>query len=227
MLYLFVPTGLSPPVPVYTGPSLSPEREPTVLLHVEGSKPASAAFHRKVLNQTASTLTNRCMKRITLVLFGSLTMATGAMAQRLSPSVLAVSGGSARTATMMLDWTVGEAVTGTERTAGQLYTQGFHQPLLQITEQQNLTSPDAQYQFTVAPNPVADWISVSVSTPEPMPLFLTLTDLTGRRYNLPVIPASATSAQVDMTVYPAGMYLLHIAKKEGVPLKTYKIIKIQ
>jgi hypothetical protein len=126
---------------------------------------------------------------------------------------------------MSLDWTVGEAVAGTEQTTGQLYTQGFHQPLLQISEQQNLTSLDAQYRFTVAPNPVVAWLSVTISTPEPMPLYLTLADLTGRRYDLPVIPANTASTQIDMTAYPAGTYLLRIARDGGGPLKTYKIIK--
>lgn len=167
------------------------------------------------------------MKKTLLVLLGSLALATGGMAQRLSPSVLSVGGGSARTATMTLDWTVGEAVAGTERTARQLYTQGFHQPLLQVSEQPNQTSLDADYRFTVAPNPVVAWLNVTFATPEPMPLQLTLNDLAGRRYNLPVIPANTASTQIDMTVYPAGVYLLRIASDEGKPLKTYKIIKIQ
>ena len=167
------------------------------------------------------------MKILLSVLFGSLALATGGMAQRLSPSVLAAGGGSARTATMTLDWTVGEAVAGTERTAGQLYTQGFHQPLLQVSEQQNLTSLDDEYRFTVAPNPVVALLSVTIATPKPMPLQLTLADLTGRSYNLPVIPANTASTQIDMTVYPAGTYLLRIASDGGEPLKTYKIIKSQ
>ncbi|MDB5242070.1 MAG: hypothetical protein JWP57_2695 [Spirosoma sp.] len=165
------------------------------------------------------------MKITILVLFGSLTLATGGMAQRLSPSVLAAGGGSARTATMSLDWTLGEAVAGTGRTDGQLYTQGFHQPLLQISELQNLTSLDAEYRFTVVPNPVVAWLGVTISTPEPMPLYLTMADLTGRRYNLPVIPPNTSSTQIDMTAYPAGTYLLRIARDGGIPLKTYKIVK--
>lgn len=167
------------------------------------------------------------MKITILVLFGSLALATGSLAQRLSPSVLAAGGGSARTATMSLDWTVGEAVVGTGRTAGQLYSGGFHQPLLQVSEQQNLTRLDAEYRFTVAPNPVVAWLNVTISTPKPMPLYLTLADLTGRSYDLPVIPANTASTQIDMTAYPAGTYLLRIARDGGESLKTYKILKTQ
>jgi hypothetical protein len=72
---------------------------------------------------------------------------------------------------------------------------------------------------------VVAWVSVTIATPEPMPLQLTLADLTGRRYNLPVIPANTASTQIDMTAYPAGTYLLRIARDGGEPLKTYKIVK--
>ena len=72
-------------------------------------------------------------------------------------------------------------------------------------EPQNRTRLAAEYRFTVAPNPVVTWLSVTIFTPEPMPLYLTLADLTGRRYSLPVIPANTASTQIDMTVYPVGI----------------------
>ncbi|WP_020607388.1 T9SS type A sorting domain-containing protein [Spirosoma spitsbergense] len=167
------------------------------------------------------------MKRTLLCLFGSLALTYSALAQRLSPSVLAVGGGSARTSSMTLDWTLGETVVGTERVAGHLYTQGFHQPQLQVMEQQSLTTLDADYRFTVAPNPVTAWLTIAIVTPEVTPLYLALTDLTGRRYNLPVVPANTASTQIDMTAYPAGTYLLRITRDGERALKTYKIIKAQ
>ena len=162
-----------------------------------------------------------------LVLFGSLVLATGSMAQRLSPSVLAAGGGSARTATMSLDWTVGEAVVETATTSARLYTQGFHQPLLQVSEQPGLRDEAAGYSFTVAPNPVATDLTLSITAPESSPLRLMLTDMNGRQYNLPIVPANTTSTQIDMTTFPAGIYLLRIGKTDGPQLKAYKILKAQ
>lgn len=162
-----------------------------------------------------------------LVLFGSLALTTGGMAQRLSPSVLAAGGGSARTATMSLDWTVGESVVGTVTASDRLYTQGFHQPLLQVSEQPNLPDADAGYKFTVAPNPVVSSLRIDITAPDSGLLQLLLTDLRGHQYSFPLLPANTTSTQIDMTAYPAGTYLLRIGKADGPLLKSYKIVKAQ
>lgn len=167
------------------------------------------------------------MKKTVALLVGSLSLSSVGIAQRLSPSVLAASGGTARTQTMTLDWTLGESVVETAATSDRLYTQGFHQPMLQVTEQPNLTGSDAGYQFTVAPNPVVSYLKIDISAPESSPLQLLLTDLLGRQYNLPVVPASTRSTQIDMTLFPAGTYLLRIGKADGAPLKSYKIVKAQ
>ena len=147
--------------------------------------------------------------------------------QSLSPSVVAVSGGTIRTQTMTLDWTLGESVVETATTPDRLYTQGFHQPTLLVSEQPNLVDADAGYQFTVAPNPVASYLKIDITAPESSPLQLLMTDLLGRQYNLPVVPASTKSTQIDMTLFPAGTYLLRIGKADGPLLKSYKIVKAQ
>ena len=165
------------------------------------------------------------MKITVLVLFGSLAIATGCMAQQLSPSVLAVSGGTARTPTMILDWTVGESVVETVTASNRLYTQGFHQPLLLVSEQPNIPDADAGYKFTVVPNPVVSSLRIDITAPESSLLQLFLTDLRGHQFNLPVVPANTTSMQIDMTAYPAGTYLLRIGKADGPLLKSYKIVK--
>ncbi|MBO0936048.1 T9SS type A sorting domain-containing protein [Fibrella sp. HMF5335] len=167
------------------------------------------------------------MKKTMLCLIGSLALATGGMAQRISPSVLAAGGGSARTATMSLDWTVGEAVVETATTSTRLYTQGFHQPLLQVSEPPTLKVEAAGYSFTIAPNPVATNLTLGIAAPESSPLKLLLTDMNGRQYSLPIVPANTTSTQIDMTTFPAGIYLLRIGKTDGPQLKAYKILKTQ
>ena len=167
------------------------------------------------------------MKRTRLLLAGALCLSLESMAQQLSPSVLAVSGGTARTPTMVLDWTVGESVVETVTASDRLYTQGFHQPLLLVSEQPNLADADAGYKFTVAPNPVVSSLRIDITAPESGQLQLLLTDLRGRQYNLPVVPANTPSTQIDMTAYPAGTYLLRIGKANGPLLKSYKIVKAQ
>ena len=167
------------------------------------------------------------MRKKYLLLLGGLGLSLTGVAQRLSPSVLAVSGGTATTQTMTLDWTLGEAVVETSYTPERLYTQGFHQPLLQVSELQNQINPDAGYTITVAPNPVTSYLTVGITAPQEDPLQLRLTDLNGRQYTLPILPATTRSTQVDMTQFPTGTYLLHINSVDGRLLKSYKIIKAQ
>lgn len=170
------------------------------------------------------------MRKTLLFLVGTLGLLSVGMAQQLSPSILAVSGGTARTQTMSLDWTLGESVVETAMVSDRLYTQGFHQPLLQVSELLNqpaLTGSDADYNFTVAPNPVASYLTVGITAPEDSPLQLHLTDLNGRQYNLPIMPSTIKSTQINMTTFPAGTYLLHIRRVDGQVLKSYKIVKAQ
>jgi hypothetical protein len=126
---------------------------------------------------------------------------------------------------MTLEWTLGESVVETATAPDRLYTQGFHQPTLQVIEQVNKADSDAGISFTVAPNPVASYLTIGITAPQSDPLQVLLTDLAGRQYSLPLVPASTISTQIDMTSYPAGTYLLRIGKADGPMLKSYKIVK--
>lgn len=170
------------------------------------------------------------MKKKLLLFLCSLGIASNSIAQQLSPSVLAAGGGIASAPTMTLEWTLGESVIETHTAPERLYTQGFHQPLLHISEQTDKTALfglDAAYSFTVAPNPVASALTIGINSPEDKPLQLQLVDLNGRQYNLPDIPPNTQSTQIDMTSFPGGTYLLHIGKVGGSRLKAYKIVKTQ
>jgi hypothetical protein len=150
------------------------------------------------------------------------------MAQRLSPEVLSVGGGIAKSASLSLEWTLGESVVETHYATDRLYTQGFHQPTLYVTEQvADLTGTDGKLQFIVAPNPVTSHLTVTVSSAQETPLQLWLTDMAGHQYPLPNLPATVESTQVDMTRFPAGTYLLHISRDTGARLKSYKVLKTQ
>lgn len=166
------------------------------------------------------------MSNYILILVGSLGLSSGGLAQQLSPSVVATGGGFARTPTMTLEWTLGESVVETARTPDRLYTQGFHQPSLRVTELP-VENTEQAGQFLVAPNPVATYLTVTAKTVQETACQLLLTDMTGHQYQMPDLPSATESVQVDMTRFPAGTYLLHISKPNGLRLKTYKVSKIQ
>jgi len=165
------------------------------------------------------------MNRLTFLVLSGLAISSGGLAQQLSPSVVATAGGVARAQTMTLEWTLGESVVETHQATDRLYTQGFHQPTLHVTEQ--LVGSDAVQEFMVAPNPVSSHLTVTAKYVREAPLQLQLTDMTGRQFALPHLPATAESMQVDMTRFPAGTYVLHIGTDTGTTLKTYKVIKDQ
>lgn len=158
----------------------------------------------------------------------SLGLSSGGLAQQLSPSVVATDGGFAQGQTMTLAWTLGESVVETHYATDRLYTQGFHQPMLQVAEQSAPASVgNGEPRFVVAPNPVTSHFTVTAGFARETPFQLRLTDLTGRQYLLPDLPATTESLQVDMSGFPAGTYLLHISKDNGSRLQSYKVIKSQ
>lgn len=154
------------------------------------------------------------------------------MAQRLTPSVLATAGGQHQTNTISLEWTLGEAVVETTRLPNYVYTQGFHQPTLQVTEQVNPLLTDSDYLIQVFPNPVEAILTVRIEVQEGSlvskseeKLLLNLTDLSGKSLQTKVAYLVNESAQLNMADLPAGVYVLYIQKAMGAPVKAYKVLK--
>lgn len=145
-------------------------------------------------------------------------------AQRLSPEVLASAGGVNRTAALSLEWTLGEMLTETATTQTNIYTQGFHQPLLQVNVETELVG--SRYSIEVAPNPVTSILTVRIdSQAEDVPLQLRLTNLQGQA----LFTAPARSRQeiqpIDMSSLPSGVYLLKVQTDGQRLLKSFKIVK--
>lgn len=149
-----------------------------------------------------------------------------ALAQSLTPSVVSAGGGTARTASMTLEWTTGEAVVRSVTSSRRLYTQGFHQPTLQV---EKLSQPDEsaelRWKITASPNPVTALLQVRISAPTDDGILVDLTDLSGR--TLLSKPAPGTDATVDLNLVdlPSGLYLIQVRTAEGRRVKTHKIIK--
>ena len=57
-----------------------------------------------------------------------------AFAQKSNHFVIAAQGSSDQSATLSLDWTIGEVVTETVQYGNEIFTQGFHQPVLMVKE---------------------------------------------------------------------------------------------
>jgi hypothetical protein len=145
--------------------------------------------------------------------------------QSLSPAVISSAGGVAETNSIILEWTLGESSVKTNSGTDNLYTEGFHQPLnvelATVNENLNLN-----YTVTVAPNPVKSILSISIQSVEEENIYITLTDVNGKAIAATQSVFKNDSKDVDMSLFEAGIYILHINNAKGDLIKTYKISKL-
>lgn len=168
------------------------------------------------------------MRKILFFLLGIICIHTTVQGQQLSPSVIAAGGGTDKAAGISLEWTLGEPFTESLPVSDRLYTQGFHQPLLQVTKMPvTIIRPVTNYKITVAPNPVQSYLTATINAPNTDKVILSLIDFAGRV--IPVKSASGkfSTVKVDMTGMIAGIYMLEIRKASGELIQTFKIIKGQ
>lgn len=179
------------------------------------------------------------MKKILFFLLGIICILSTVHSQQLSPSVIAAQGGISKAAGIALEWTLGEPFTESLPVSNGLYTQGFHQPLLQViqisktlTKQvagyaKTVTKPVTNYKITVVPNPVQSYLTASITAPNSDKIIVSLIDFAGRVIPVRFASGIFSTVRVDMTGMIAGIYMLEMRKATGELIQTFKIIKGQ
>jgi hypothetical protein len=141
-------------------------------------------------------------------------------AQSLSPEVISTAGGKMQTATISLDWTLGETAVSRWNTTGGFTTEGFHQPILEVSLLPEYSSP----KVSIAPNPVQSTLNVLVSDAKQKALFAQLVDIQGRvlvqRTNL-----SQGNTEFNLSNLPSGTYFLKVSQQNGKPIEVFKVVK--
>lgn len=169
------------------------------------------------------------MRKNLLVLFCLICVSLNARSQSPDPSIISSAGGSGKTSTISLDWTMGEYAVETISSAGEMYTQGFHQPLLITPSTIIRTTPDgAVYNILVAPNPIISIVNFSITSTKNIKVFITISDVNGLIFIQRNIISNSGSLQINMNGLPPGTYSLTV--RDGVAahiIKTYQIIKAQ
>jgi hypothetical protein len=146
-------------------------------------------------------------------------------AQSLSPTVIASAGGSDKSNNIRLDWTLGEPATETVTTKQAMYTQGFHQPYLQVINIPVEVDSSLGYEVMVYPNPVSSTLHVYLKGIQDSKVYLRLSDINGRTVYLNSVYSAGSSTTIDMSQLAADVYILFISTPSGQTLKSYKIIK--
>ena len=149
-----------------------------------------------------------------------------ASSQQSSPYIVASAGGIAQGNTMQLEWTMGELATETITSTERVYTQGFHQPLLQIkksTPAKELNSLDIG--IHIYPNPVTNLLNIDLGVGTNENLFVRLFDNYGKEILKKQCPPRAGLVQLNLHSYPQGIYLLQVSNSNRTLSSKYKIIK--
>lgn len=162
----------------------------------------------------------------------SIFFSNNTFCQKLSPEVISSAGDISKMASISLEWTLGETVIESSKTADKHYTQGFHQSYLKVInlfsdKNESLTSDDI---MTVYPNPVESILEIKIATDNLLPekigkVNLFLIDILGQQLLVQKTNEKSGSTFVDMTAFPSGTYFLKAQKENGLLLKSFKIIK--
>lgn len=157
-----------------------------------------------------------------LIMMGIVLCATTLLgqAQTLSPEVISAAGGKMQSSTISLDWTLGEMAVSRWNTPVGFTTEGFHQPVLQVTLLPEYSSP----KISIAPNPVQSTLNVRVNETPQQTLFAQLVDVQGRvliqRTNL-----GLGNTELNLSNLPAGTYFLQVLQQSGKTMEAFKVVK--
>jgi hypothetical protein len=147
--------------------------------------------------------------------------------QDKTPSVISPAGDISKGSNMILEWTVGEAMVETGTTSSQMYTQGFHQPVLKVQKLDDLNAVAGGNTFKVFPNPTTAVINVQLEKASQTPLLVSLLDASGKLLLNNTFPANSLSLKINVQRLIGGVYILRITDPAGTLQGNYKIIKAQ
>ncbi len=169
------------------------------------------------------------MKRIYFLF--SLMTATLAHSQRISPSIINSTGGTASVGKYFVDWSLCEVtLTSTFSTPNLIVTQG----VLQNNPDGNPTDIHNPVSFKknvkVFPNPSKDILYMQSEEKSESKFQYALLDINGKIIfnNTTGVSLSETIQAIDLSGLPSGIYILQIreSKKEQSLTQSYKVQKI-
>src|SRR5687767_2921467 len=167
------------------------------------------------------------MKAI-LIFICSILFHTLSFAQSPDPSVLASAGGVNTNSRLSLEWTLGETSIGTLSSSNNLYTEGFHQPVIIVAKSKKpeiVKTRIRDIHITIAPNPVLSALSVKFSGKIESRISLSLVSASGKIILQSQHLAKSNTSTIAMSHLPGGVYFLRVTDANGL-IKSFEIIKL-
>jgi hypothetical protein len=170
------------------------------------------------------------MKRVCTSVITGLLFSLPVFSQKFEPTVIASAGDISKIDNISLEWTLGETMVESNFSANEMFTQGFHQPVLYIPGPINevsgvtkIASPG--YDVFIAPNPVQSLLTIKVQQAEDERLYIAVSDIYGKMLFTKIAGSKNAVSEFDMNGIPSGCYFLTIKKSTGELIQTAKIIK--
>lgn len=163
------------------------------------------------------------MQKSRPILIIALIFSIHSYSQDLSQKVISNQGSSGTVNGITLDWTIGEPIVETVTTAAFIFTQGFHQPLLNseilgINKENDLS-------VVIWPNPVNYMLNININNHNESELILKLFGVRGRFIKQISANHLDTKISINVSDLSSGIYFLHISSSNGLSYETHKIIK--
>lgn len=137
----------------------------------------------------------------------------------ISQEVIATQGNSTSNSVATLDYTIGEVVILTGTDGKNDVTQGFHQPVFEIT---NIETIEISFEVSIYPNPAVDQLNIQVKEIDKVSRF-DLYDARGKLLTTRRITQNITL--LPFYKYESGAYFLSFISSDNKLLKTFKIQK--
>lgn len=169
---------------------------------------------------------------LSVIMCSILSFNTRAQNEQANLLVTGNAGGTMQSSSYMIDFTVGEVMTDAFEGATVMLTQGFHQSELESTSTEEGiasgiedTQEFQEEELSVYPNPFKKTLNIAYSFQNELAMDISVADITGRvvlnyrdNYN-------SGTKQLDLSLYPKGIYFIKFYNQENQKLRTFKIIK--
>jgi hypothetical protein len=159
------------------------------------------------------------MKRLMLILITVKISLSG-----ISQEIITSSGDHYSNENITLSWTIGEGATETYEKNEISLNQGFQQniDIIPVASQSNTLQG---VEFALYPNPVSEILNIDLSAANDSELSIDIFDIKGKMLLTINKSKKQQSAQIELSGFPPGEYIMKIYSKDNYINNSYVIIR--
>ena len=164
------------------------------------------------------------MKFFTLS-FLFLFLCSSLKSQQISNQLLSTAGQTSQGKAMQLEWSLGEIASLTLSNNNELYTQGFHQPVIVKKSFDDKTLSTVSSDIEVWPIPTHNYLNINVVSSEDKELNFALFNISGERLRNIEVEGEESKFTLNLEKLLPGFYYLKIYNSKGILIDHQKVIK--